>query len=74
MCADRPGLGNVAGRRTEHLRHEFHAMHQGRAELEEDRQLACGPNATGQTMMDSTVRYLDVDIKDALFLSEGIDL
>ncbi|PWK58016.1 phage integrase family protein [Roseicyclus mahoneyensis] len=28
----------------------------------------------GHTKMDSTVRYLDVDIKDALALSEGIDL
>lgn len=28
----------------------------------------------GQTKMDSTVRYLGVDIEDALTLSEGIDL
>ncbi len=28
----------------------------------------------GHTMMDSTVRYLGVDIEDALSLSEGIDL
>lgn len=28
----------------------------------------------GHTKMDSTVRYLGVDIEDALTLSEGIDL
>nr|WP_229583498.1 hypothetical protein [Paracoccus sp. S-4012] len=28
----------------------------------------------GHTKMDSTVRYLGVDIDDALSLSEGIDL
>ena len=28
----------------------------------------------GHTKMDSTVRYLGVDIEDALSLSEGIDL
>ena len=28
----------------------------------------------GHTKMDSTVRYLGVDLDDVLFLSEGIDL
>ncbi len=28
----------------------------------------------GHTKMDSTVRYLGVDIEDALTLSEGVDL
>lgn len=28
----------------------------------------------GHTKMDSTVRYLEVDKDDTLFLSEGIDL
>ena len=28
----------------------------------------------GHTKMDSTVRYLGVDLEDALTLSEGIDL
>jgi site-specific recombinase XerC len=28
----------------------------------------------GDTKMDSTVRYLGVDIEDALSLAEGIDL
>jgi hypothetical protein len=28
----------------------------------------------GHTKMDSTVRYLGVDLDDALSLSEGIDL
>ena len=28
----------------------------------------------GHTKMDSTVRYLEVEIEDALSLSEGIDL
>jgi site-specific recombinase XerC len=28
----------------------------------------------GHTKMDSTLRYLGVDIEDALSLSEGIDL
>jgi site-specific recombinase XerC len=28
----------------------------------------------GHTTMDSTVRYLSVDLEDALSLSEGIDL
>jgi integrase len=44
------------------------------AQIQEDRQPPGCSTAARHTKMDSTVRYLGVDIEDALTLSEGIDL
>jgi hypothetical protein len=42
--------------------------------LQDDRNLRAFQLLLGQTIMDSTVRYLDVGIDDAQTVSEGIDL
>ena len=48
-------------------------MQQG-PDLQEDRQPAGIQLLLGHTKMDSTVRYLGVELEDALAISEGIDL
>ena len=68
------GLRLVDWLGAKHLRHAFHAPDQGGADLKEDRNLRAAQLLLGHTKLDSTVRYLGVDIEDALSLSQGIYL
>ena len=75
VCADRPRLGDVARVGAERLRHAFHCDGpRSRRSTRKTGNLRAVQLLLGHTKMDSTVRYLGVDIEDALSLSEGIDL
>lgn len=67
-------MGHVTGPGGERLRHAFDEAHKGGADLQKRGNLRAVRLLLGHTKMDGTVRYLGVDIEDALSLSEGIDL
>jgi site-specific recombinase XerC len=74
ICADREGLGTSVG--LEPSAYGTHSMRRTKAAqiYKKTGNLRAVQLLLGHTKMDSTVRYLGVDIEDALTLSEGIDL
>jgi hypothetical protein len=62
------------GRRQRSLRHAFDAPHQSDADLPQDRQLRAVQLLLGHTKIESTVRYLGIEVDDALSLSEQVEL
>jgi hypothetical protein len=49
------------------------APNQGDADLPPNRQPACRSAAAGHTKIESTVRYLGIEIDDALAIAEQVD-
>ena len=49
-------------------------MNEGGSNLQEDRQLASGELLLGHTKLESTVRYLGIEVDDALTISEQVEL
>jgi len=56
------------------LRNAQHAANEGVIALQEDRQLTRCQLLLGHTKLESTVRYLGVEVDDALELSEALEL
>jgi hypothetical protein len=56
------------------LPHAFDAPHQGGADLPQDGNLQAVQLLLGHTKIESTVRYLGIEVDDALTLSEQVEL
>ena len=69
----RAGLGDFDRPRTERLRHPLHAADQGGADIPQDWQPRAVQLLLGHTKMDSTVRYLGVELEDALTIAEAVE-
>lgn len=62
------GRGDRAS--TSGIRHAFAAPYQGIHHLQGDRKPASHPDPAWPTKIENTVRYLGVDVEDALELAE----
>ena len=56
------------------LRDAFHAAHQGLADLSADEELESRQLLLGHTKLESTVRYLGIEVDDALELAEQTEV
>ncbi len=74
ICAHRAELDRRRRDGQQRVWHAFDTPHQGGADLPQDRQSASGPLLLGHTKIESTVRYLGIEVDDALTLSEQVEL
>ena len=58
----------------ENLRHPLSASGKSCLVLPPDRQPPSGTAATGHTKIESTVRYLGIEVDDALAIAEQVDV
>ena len=56
------------------VRHAFTAANEGDADLPPDRNLRAVQLLLGHTKIESTVRYLGIDVDDALAIAEQVDV
>jgi hypothetical protein len=56
------------------IRHALTAPHKGNADIPANRQFTCCPAAAGHTKIESTVRYLGIEVDDALAIAEQVDV
>jgi len=68
-----PG-SRAPGLKSSRLRHAFDEANEGSPDLQEDGQPASRPTAPGHTKLESTVRYLGIEVDDALSTSEQVEL
>ena len=64
----------VSSARTERIRDTFDAADEGGADLQETGNLRAVQLLLGHGKMDSTVRYLGIELEDALAIAEGIEI
>ena len=67
-------MGRARRSRQLGLRDSLAAANQVRTDLQEDRQLEGGAATTRATKLESTVRYLGIEVDDALSISEQVEL
>ena len=73
VCAARRQVGQRHRSRPEQVCHIFYAANQGDADLSPHWQPARGA-AFGHSKIESTVRYLGIEVDDALEIAEKIDV
>ena len=54
--------------------HAFDQANQGNAHLSQDRKSSGGELLLGHTKVESTVRYLGIEVDDALAIAEQVDV
>ena len=74
VCASGPGLGGRDWSGSKRLRHTFTSTHEGGPDLRKTDNLRAVQLLIGHTKVDSTVRYLGVELEDALSIAEQIDI
>jgi integrase len=74
VCLHPVGLGDLDRSGTERLGHTLDAQNRGRASLQRGGNLRAVQLLLGHTKMDSTVRYLGIELEDALEISEGVEM
>jgi integrase len=74
ICAPPRRLDSRYRPRTVHVRHAFVAPDQGDADLPAHRESSRGPTIIGHSKIESTVRYLGIEVDDALAIAEQIDV
>ena len=74
ICTDRAGLGWVHWFGSYSLWYALNATDEGHTNLQKNGNLRAVRLLLGHTKMDSTVRYLGVELEDALAISEAIEI
>ena len=69
-----PAAANGGGTRSDHLRNAFDPPHEGDPDLQAHRQSPCGTLLLGNTKIESTVRYLGIEVDDALEIAEQVEV
>ena len=67
-------IGLSAWARPSFVRYTFTAANEGDADLPPHRDLRAVQLLLGHTKIESTVRYLGIDVNDALALAEQVDV
>ena len=74
VCSARVELGCNHRPRPALFRHPLPSTYQSDSDLPSNRQLTCCPAAVGHTKIESTVRYLGIEVDDALAIAEQVDV
>jgi hypothetical protein len=74
VLPDRRGLGRVDWPRPGGVRHSFATAHQAHVHLSTDQESPCGSAAAWHTKLESTVRYLGIEVDDALEIAEQTEV
>ena len=67
-------MGDLNRPRAERICHPLLAADQGGADIPKTGNLRAVQLLLGHTKMDSTVRYLGVELEDALTIEEAVDI
>jgi len=74
VSADCSGLGHINQSGSYCLLHSFKAPHKGYADLKKTGNLRAIQLLLRHTKMDSAVRYLGVELEDALAIAEALEI
>ena len=74
ICSARLELGCKDRPRPALFRHTLSSTYQGDTHLPSNRQLTSRAAAVGHTKIESTVRYLGIEVDDALAIAEQVDV
>jgi hypothetical protein len=74
ICAYRASLGRICWPGLIGLRDAFHAENQGNADLQAHEEPTAVQLLLGHSKLESTVRYLGIEVDDALEISEQTEI
>ena len=74
ICAHRNVVSGIGWTIFSSVRDAQHAAHQGDADLSANKEFAVRPVAVGTYEVGSTVRYLGIEVDDALEISEQTEV
>ena len=74
VCTHCAGMGFIYWFRSDRLWNSLNAAHEGHADIQKTGNLRAVQLLLGHTKMESTVRYLGVELEDALVIAEAIEI